>query len=596
MGDAASFHFSPRANRAHEIRWREWGEDAFEAARSEGKPVLLALSAVWCHWCHVMDETTYSDEGVITFINERFVPVRVDNDQRPDINARYNMGGWPTTAFLTPDGETLAGGTYIAPDQMKDVLPKVYTHFVGNREEIDQKAAEMREERQGLYTQGAGPLDDAALKDVLKAVMNNYDPLYGGLGEAPKFPHTDAIGLLLYAHRRDGDPDPLHMARKTLEMMYAGEVYDREWNGFFRYATRRDWSEPHYEKMLEDEAGLLQNALGLFRITREAAHREIAEGIIAYVEWKLRDEEAGYFYGSQDADEEFYALDSEGRRDRQEPYIDRTCYTSWNAQMISAYLEASWTLDRPELAERAAQALNYLWDRLQRDGMMHRYVDEKGEPQVPGLLADQARTAVALLDAYEVTAEPEWLERAEQVAGVLTEHFVDTETGGVWDTWASGGPGRLGERQKSIPENAVCAEVFRRLGAMTREERHTETARRTLEAFAGLYSRMGHFAAGYAMQADMVLNPPAEINIIGKLPEAGALHRAALDLAAPGRTVQVMDPERDSARLAALGLPAEPSPAAYVCAGKACSAPVQDPKQLQAEVGKLKEAAGDVRI
>src|SRR6266571_6044876 len=156
MTATATFHFSPRANRAHEIKWREWGEDAFREAKETGKPVLLSLSAVWCHWCHVMDETSYSDEGVISFVNEHFIPVRVDNDQRPDVNARYNMGGWPTTAFLTPEGEILAGATYVPPEQMLEALPKVYTHFVSNRDEVSEKAVELRQRRQSVYTDSGG--------------------------------------------------------------------------------------------------------------------------------------------------------------------------------------------------------------------------------------------------------------------------------------------------------------------------------------------------------------------------------------------------------------------------------------------------------
>ena len=135
------FHFSPRPNRAHEIRWRPWSPEAFEEARREDKPILLAISAVWCHWCHVMDETTYSDEQVIRLINERFVPVRVDNDQRPDVNARYNMGGWPTTAFLTPDGEVLSGATYVPPEQFRQALEQVSSYYREHRDDIAQKVA-----------------------------------------------------------------------------------------------------------------------------------------------------------------------------------------------------------------------------------------------------------------------------------------------------------------------------------------------------------------------------------------------------------------------------------------------------------------------
>ncbi|MCH8921062.1 MAG: DUF255 domain-containing protein, partial [Chloroflexi bacterium] len=141
------FHFSPRENRAHEINWREWSPEAFQEAKAQDKPILLSLSAVWCHWCHVMDETSYSDPGVISYINEHYVPVRVDNDQRPDINARYNMGGWPTTAFLTSEGELMTGGTYIPPESMLEHLPKIAVQYKSSREEITRKMEEMRRQR-----------------------------------------------------------------------------------------------------------------------------------------------------------------------------------------------------------------------------------------------------------------------------------------------------------------------------------------------------------------------------------------------------------------------------------------------------------------
>src|SRR3989449_8198721 len=200
MTATATFHFSPRANRAHEIAWREWGEDAFAEATRSGKPILLALSAVWCHWCHVMDETSYSDAGVIGFINEHYVPVHVDNDQRPDINARYNMGGWPTTAFLTPEGEILAGATYVPPDQMKDLLPKVNVHWQSNRLEIAGKAQELRQRRQTAMSGARGELSGRSFDDILRSGIENYDPVYGGFGAAPKFPHPAPTALPLSAH------------------------------------------------------------------------------------------------------------------------------------------------------------------------------------------------------------------------------------------------------------------------------------------------------------------------------------------------------------------------------------------------------------
>ena len=603
-------HFSPRPNRAHEIQWRAWGDDAFREARESGKPILLSLSAVWCHWCHVMDETSYSHEGVIAFINEHYIPVRVDNDQRPDINARYNMGGWPTTAFLTPDGEVLAGATYVPPDQMLDLLPKVSVYYQSNKQEVAQKVGELRERRGAAAAASPrGRLSPAIFDEILRAAVTNYDPVFGGFGDAPKFPHADAIDLLLFAYRRDRDPDVLHMARKTLEFMSQGEVFDREWGGFFRYATRRDWSEPHYEKMLEDNAALLRNLLALYRATGDQAHADSAGRVIDYLEAKLRDRERGFFYGSQDADEEFYKLPAAEREGRQEPYIDRTCYTSWNAMAASAYLEASWTLgpstslpsgaaqgERTSLRDAARAALDFAWEHCREPGRgMYRFND--GTPQVLGLLGDQAYMARALLDAHEVSGDSAYLDRALELARFLLDRFQDASGGGqtpgrpagFFDTWdETDGLGRLAERQKSVQDNAVCAEVFIRLHHLTREDGYREVARTTLEAFVSAYPHLGHFAAGYARQVDTLLNPPAEVNIVGDPAAAPvqAMHRAALALDLPSRVVQVLHPERDAARLEALFLPPDPA-AAYVCLGTMCSAPVTDPAALLEAVREM---------
>ena len=539
-----------------------------------------------------MDETSYSDEGVISFVNEHFIPVRVDNDQRPDVNARYNMGGWPTTAFLTPEGEILAGATYVPPDQMKELLPKVNVHWQSNKDEVVAKASELRQRRLTAMSGERGELSLQIFDEIVRSVVENYDPVYGGFGEAPKFPHTDAIDLLLYAYRKNRDPDLLHMARKTLEFMSRGDVFDQEWGGFFRYATRRDWSDPHYEKMVEDNANLLGNLLALYRVSTDDAHSETARRTIEYIEWKLRDKERGFFYGSQDADEEFYKLSKEGRERAQEPYIDRTCYVSWNAMMISAYLEAWWTLDKPELGESAQAALAFLWNECRDvERGMYRFHDASGA-QVLGLLGDQAHTAKALLDAHEVTGDSTYLDRALELARFMVERFVDRENGGFFDVWDEvQDVGRLKDRQKSIQDNTVCAEVFLRLYHLTRDEDYRTITQGTLEAFVSAYPHMGYFAAGYARQVDTLLNPPAVVNIVGDASSASELQRAALALDVPARVVQLLDPVRDRERLDALSLPGKPAPAAYACFGTMCSAPVTEPGALAEAVRETQSAA-----
>ncbi len=587
------FSLFPRPNRAREIRWHEWGPAAFEEAQQQGKPILLSLSAVWCHWCHVMDETTYSDEAVIQYINDQFVPIRVDNDQRPDINVRYNMGGWPTTAFLTPEGDILTGATYLPPERMRQLLPQLAAHYQGNREQIQERIQEILQQRQTGPRIEPGALSEQTFPEILRAVKEAYDPLYGGFDDAPKFPHTDAIDLLIYAYQQDRDPDILHMARKTLEHMARGGVFDQEWGGFFRYATNRDWTVPHFEKMLEDNARLLSVYLHLYRATGEELAADVARRIIAYLDGHLWQESRGYFGGSQDADEHFYALTAAQREGVPEPYVDPTCYTSWNALAASAYLEASWVLDRPELTERALRTLDFLWRRCRKAAEgMYRFYD--GRPHILGLLGDQAQTATAFLDAYEVTGDAAHLKRARQLASFIRERFADP-AGGFFDTWDQNESlGRLRERQKALAENTAAAVLFIRLHRLTGDEAALQAAKATLEAFAGVYAPLGYFAAAYGQAVHLFLAPYAQINIVGDVAEDGtlALLRAALRLELPARSVQVLHPRRDEARLKASLLPAQPSPAAYVCYGTACSPPVSEPHALTEAVESMQRRLG----
>jgi hypothetical protein len=599
MTDVAErFHFSPRPNRAHEIAWQPWGEEAFERARREDKPLLLGISAVWCHWCHVMDETTYSDPAVIQLINERFVPVRVDNDERPDINARYNMGGWPTTAFLAPSGDVLAGMTYVPPDQMRDILDQVSTYFRDNRASIEQKLAEINANRDRAASErrAGAELSDQVLRDVLHSAQDAYDPVYGGFGNEPKFPHPDAIDLLLHAYLRDGDRDALHMARKTLEYMCRGGTYDQEWGGFYRYSTKRDWSIPHYEKMLEDNALLLRALLKLYRISEDAEHRRYIDFTVEYIDRWLSDERTSAFYGSQDADEEFYPLPAEERRTRVAPYVDRRVYTSWNAMAVGAYLEASWTRGRPDLRERALRALDFLFEELRApDGAMYRYRTPEGERGVPGLLGDQAWAALACIDAYEVAGRPQDLARAGELLAWMREH-LSSPGGAFYDTPAGHETaGMLARRQTPLKENSAAALAFLRYGRYTHSAEHERIARDVLAGFPGAAEAQGYFAADYAKAVDLLLNPGAEVKVVARGWEAAApLHAAALALPVPERTVRVIETSQ-AAALAAEGLPAHPAPAAYACYGTLCSAPVTAPDDLFEIVARTRQAYESTR-
>src|SRR6267378_7491645 len=439
----AQFHFSPRPNRAREINWHEWSEGAFDEAGKLDRPILLSISAVWCHWCHVMDETTYSNQGVIDMINREYLPIRVDNDLRPDINQRYNMGGWPTTAFLTSSGEILTGATYLPADQMADALARVSNYYRTHQPEIANKVLEGKKRGTSAVARSAGTLDDSAVDSIVDATKNAYDAEYGGFGSAPKFPQTDAILLLLEQAQLRSDPTLRGMATHTLDRMAAGGTYDHVEGGFFRYSTTQDWSVPHFEKMLEDHAGLV-SAVAL------AGLDDILDSTTRYLDTVLRDERTGLYAGSQDADEQYYSLGAEERRPENAPYVDRRVYASWNAALGVAYLEAAVLRQRPDLRELAAMVLEALFrDRFRRGhGLMH--TETAG-----GQLGDQVWGLLAAVRAHQSGLGDKWLPIAVDIADHLESVYGDGDQGGYFDH-AGEQLGRLGDPNKPLGENSLA--------------------------------------------------------------------------------------------------------------------------------------------
>ncbi|MCI0475506.1 MAG: DUF255 domain-containing protein [Anaerolineales bacterium] len=576
-----TFHFSPRPNRAHEINWHEWSDAAFSDAQRQDKPILLGISAVWCHWCHVMDETSYSDPEVIRLINERFVAIRVDNDERPDVNRRYNLGGWPTTAFLTPMGEVLTGGTYIPPAQMTSYLTQVSDLYKNSKQDILQKIAEHEKARKSAQgRERNAKVSPQIVDDVLCAVLDHFDPVYGGFGDAPKFPQPDAIQLALERYFATRDERLLPVVTTTLSQMARGGTYDRVAGGFFRYSTTRDWSVPHFEKMLEDNAKLLRVLVHAYRVTRQDIFSDTIQTLTAYVDATLSDPARGGFFGSQDADEEYYALSLAERAKLSAPYVDRTFYTDWNALMISAYLATG----REDLRASALKTLERLWREMYRadTGLFH-FCRVDGAPQLENHLSDLAHATRALLDAYQVTGDATHLARAQTLADLALDKLFDAAAGAFWsEPGENDSLGLLRLRDQALNENAVMADALIALTHFTGEEKYRAAAQRALEFFAAEYARYGLMAAQYALAVDRWLNEPVSVHVIGALndPRTRALHAAALAEYAPGKLVQLFDPTRDARLIARLGYPANGAPLAYVCVGKKCYAPTSDARQI----------------
>lgn len=309
------------------IEWNEWGAEAFAKAKRENKPVLLDIGAVWCHWCHVMDRESYENPATAEIINEKFVAVKVDRDERPDVDTRYQaavsaisgQGGWPLTAFLTPDGKPYFGGTYFPPDErygrpsFQRVLATMADAYANRREEVEESAGSVMQaiEHNESFSGRAGDPGAPLLAKLIDSIVKQFDERNGGFGSQPKFPHPGALDLLIDAagRGREDAEQAKHVATVTLEKMAAGGIYDQLAGGFHRYSVDERWIVPHFEKMAYDNSELLKNYAHAFQTFVEPEFARVAKDILRWMDEWLSDREMGGFYASQDADD---SLDDDG--------------------------------------------------------------------------------------------------------------------------------------------------------------------------------------------------------------------------------------------------------------------------------------------
>ena len=502
-----------------------------------------------------MDETTYSHTGVIELVNGQYVPIRVDNDVRPDINQRYNMGGWPTTAFLTSSGDILTGATYLPPDQMADALIRIAAYYSSHQPEIANSALESRRRAASGIARSAGELKDGIVDSILEAVTNAYDPEYGGFGNAPKFPQTEALLLLLEQAQVRADPTLRRMAVNSLERMAGGGTYDHVEGGFFRYSTTQDWSVPHFEKMLEDHAGLI-SAVAL------AGLDDVLDETVRYLDEVLRDPTTGLYAGSQDADEHYYSQGAQERRRATAPYVDRRVYTSWNAALGVAYLEAAVVRHRPGLRDHAAKLLERLFRDRYRAGQGLTHTEG-----VTGQLGDQVWGLLAAVRAYQAGLGDGWLPIAMDLAQHLEHEYADGELGGYFDHVGKG-LGRLEDRIKPLGENSIAAMALGELDTLSGQpdSPYAVRARRALESVAGLPAQYGLMAAAFARALDRLRTPI-------KVSSGNAELVRAARLAHP---YAVIEPNGDDR--------------AVVCVGTICLAPVSTPAALEAALQEASKA------
>jgi uncharacterized protein YyaL (SSP411 family) len=601
------------------VDWHAWGEEAFSEARANRKPLLVSIGYSSCHWCHVMERESFDDGATAALMNELFVSVKVDREERPDVDSVYmdavvaltGQGGWPLTVFLTPDGEPFFGGTYFPPEprhglpSFRQVLRAVADAYRERPEDVAAQAeALVSALRRSAETEPSRePLTESLLVEAEAVLLRQLDPRWGGFGHAPKFPPASALELLL----RRGALEPV---RLTLDGMAAGGMYDLVGGGFHRYSVDTRWLVPHFEKMLYDNALLVPPYLHAWLLTGEERYREVAERTLDYMVRELRLPSGG-FASAQDADtdgiegltytwtEEEGApaellqpfehgrsilrgeLDEETRarllaiRDRRpQPFRDDKVIASWNGLALAALAEGARRLTSNSLLQAAAE----LGDLLCAEPLWRTLRD--GRPKYPAYLDDYANVAHGMYELHVATGEVRWLFEARRLAVEAVELFGDPERGGFFLTPRDAE--KLVARQKAFDDNptpsgnSMLAFVLLRLARIWGDDELERHAVGALRLVRDLLPR-APTAFGWALCAlDLHLSPPRELAIAGG-PDSDVA-RAALRGFDPNGVV-AFGPA-DGVPLLEGKTPVDGLPAVYVCERFACQTPVTDAELL----------------
>jgi uncharacterized protein YyaL (SSP411 family) len=655
------------------VEWYPWGEAALQRAKQENKPILLSIGYSACHWCHVMAHESFGDPGTAALMNELFVNIKVDREERPDLDKIYQVaqqmlthgsGGWPLTMFLTPQEQPFFGGTYFPKEPrygmpaFRDLLRRVAQYYREQGEEIVAQSRELQAALAAMVPQPdlGAVLDNHPLAQARAALEKSFDATFGGFSGAPKFPHSTSIERCMrqwYATSADTEPDlkALYMASLTLTRMAEGGLYDQLGGGFARYSVDGSWMIPHFEKMLYDNAQLLCEYARAHLATGEPLFAKVAHET---ADWVLRDmrSAAGSFYSSLDADSEghegkFYAwqrsevqslltpreysafaarfgldrpanfegawhlhtyaaLDAiTGALDESAPTVsdlvesarskllkarnlrvwparDEKVLSSWNALMIKGLGVASRVLRRPDLADAAGTAVDFVRHHLWRDGrLLATYKD--GRAHLPAYLDDYAFLADALLELLQTRWRSNDLEFARQLADVLLDQFEDKDHGGFFFTAKD--HERLIHRSKSFADesvpsgNGIAASMLCRLGYLLGETRYLDAAQRTLRAaWAGIQDYpQAHMSLENALEDFL-----SSMQILVVRGEASsAVHWADVlgQLYAPTRMIFAIPNDAELPPALAAKRPGQTT-VAYLCTGMTCSAPLANLEEV----------------
>ncbi|MFI7618092.1 thioredoxin domain-containing protein [Nonomuraea terrae] len=598
LKDATSPYLLQHAD--NPVDWHPWGEEAFEEARRRDVPLLISVGYSACHWCHVMAHESFEDAETAALMNEHFVNIKVDREERPDVDAVYmtatqamtQQGGWPMTVFATPDGHPFYAGTYFPRPHFRRLLTEVRNVWTGDRQSVLQQGAKVVEVLNSNAALPNGPLPgEETLQKALANLHESFDDVHGGFGGAPKFPPSMVLEFLLRSGERD-------MSGRTLEAMARGGIYDQLGGGFARYSVDARWIVPHFEKMLYDNALLLR----VYTHWWKAGGGELARRVaLETADWLLREMRTpeGGFASALDADSEgvegkFYVWtpeelvqvlgDDDGRwaaelfevtgtfehgtsvlqllRDpddparyadvrarllaarerRVRPGRDDKVVASWTGLAIAALAETGAVFERPDLAAAATAAAELLAGTHMVDGRLLRTSRDGRAGANAGVLEDYANVAEGLIALYGVTGEARWLRLAGSLLDTVLDRFADG-SGGFYDT--ADDAERLFQRPQDATDNATpsgryaAAGALLSYGALTGSTRHREAAEAALGTVSVLAAGHARFAGWGLAVARAALSGPVEVAVVGPAddPRTAALHREALLADVPGLVV-----------------------------------------------------------
>jgi uncharacterized protein YyaL (SSP411 family) len=561
-----------------QIEWQPWSDSVFERAARENRFVLLDLEAVWCHWCHVMDEVTYSDPKVVELIKSRYIPVRVDQDSRPDISRRYENYGWPATVvFNAEGGEIVKRRGYLAPPVMISMLEEII---------VDPSPVDYADD-EPIAKFADNPLLSPKLRESLeRGFYDTHDAKLGGLKQAQKFIDHDTVeyGLL---RAGQGDKKAEEMTRRTLTA--ALKLVDPAWGGVYQYSTESDWDHPHFEKIMAMQAEPLRLYALAYGQFRDPRYLQAVRDIHRYVTAFLRSPE-GAFYTSQDADlvkgehsEKYFALDDAARRKLGIPVVDKHRYSRENGWMISALATAYTVTGERAYLDDAQRAARWIVANRSITGGGFRH-DER---DVAGpYLEDTLAMGDAFLALYTATGSREWLGRAQSSAAFIEQHFRGTQPGYLTSAPRAGS--RL-QPKSNIDENIPLARftnlLHRYTGAVSYRAM-SDYALRMLVTEEVADSQIT--APGILLAAFESVNDPLHITIVGGKDDAAAvaLFDSALRYAAVYRRIEWWDRREGNMPNPDVRYPQLPRAAAFICTDSTCSLPIFDAAKVPNEVAR----------